>query len=60
MIGFSAALTAYHDTNLDPTMRPEKYESAVKPPQNAWSKNGVHNAWGQQPKQPKGGRVHLL
>jgi hypothetical protein len=55
-------LTAYHDTNLDPTMRPEKYESTIKPPQNAWGKNtnGVPNAWGQQSKQSKGGRVQFV
>ncbi|GAA5815025.1 hypothetical protein MFLAVUS_008531 [Mucor flavus] len=45
---FSDALTAYHDTNLDPSMRPETYESSK--PVNAWAKNtnGVPSAWGQQ------------
>lgn len=51
-IGFSDALTAYHDTNLDPSMRPEKYES-VKPAQGApaWGKNsnGIPSAWSQPP-----------
>lgn len=47
-IGFSDALTAYHDTNLDPKMRAEKYESKVV--KSAWGKtsNGVPSAWGQQ------------
>lgn len=41
-------MTAYHDTNLDPSMRPETYESSK--PVNAWAKNtnGVPSAWGQQ------------
>lgn len=41
-------MTAYHDTNLDPSMRPEKYEPSK--PTNAWGKNnnGVPSAWGQQ------------
>ncbi|KAG2230495.1 hypothetical protein BDF21DRAFT_459310 [Thamnidium elegans] len=45
---FSDVLTAYHDTNLDPSMRPETYES--NKPVNAWTKtnNGVPSAWGQQ------------
>lgn len=45
---FSDALTAYHDTNLDPKMRAEKYESKVV--KSAWGKtsNGVPSAWGQQ------------
>ncbi|KAL7330680.1 hypothetical protein PS15p_205589 [Mucor circinelloides] len=48
---FSDALTAYQNTNLDPKMRPEKYESVVKPATtSAWGKNsnGVPSAWGQQ------------
>lgn len=54
-IGFSDALTAYQNTNLDPKMRPEKYESA-KPTTtttSAWGKNsnGVPSAWGQQQQQ---------
>ncbi|KAI8087928.1 uncharacterized protein B0P05DRAFT_584633 [Gilbertella persicaria] len=36
---FSDALTAYHDTNLDASMRPEKYESNQKP--------HTPSAWGQ-------------
>lgn len=55
-IGFSDALTAYHDTNLDPKIRPEKYESKVVT--SAWGKNnnGVPSAWGQQqPQQPNNG-----
>lgn len=50
-LGFSDALTAYQNTNLDPKMRPEKYESVVKPATtSAWGKNsnGVPSAWGQQ------------
>ncbi|KAF1802400.1 hypothetical protein FB192DRAFT_1377873 [Mucor lusitanicus] len=52
---FSDALTAYQNTNLDPKMRPEKYESA-KPTTtttSAWGKNsnGVPSAWGQQQQQ---------
>ncbi|CAO3606727.1 unnamed protein product [Mucor hiemalis] len=45
---FSDALTAYHDTNLDPKIRAEKYESKVV--KLAWGKstNGVPSAWGQQ------------
>ncbi|KAI9255857.1 hypothetical protein EDC94DRAFT_523699, partial [Helicostylum pulchrum] len=54
---FSDALTAYHDTNLDPSMRPETYESSK--PVNAWAKNtnGVPSAWGQQQKE-KGTNTH--
>lgn len=46
-------MTAYHDTNLDPSMRPEKYESISKAPTTAWGKNsnGVPSAWGQQSKE---------
>jgi hypothetical protein len=54
-------LTAYHDTNLDPSMRPEKYESnnnnnnnkPVNTTTSAWGKNsnGIPSAWGQQPQQ---------
>ncbi|CEP11670.1 hypothetical protein [Parasitella parasitica] len=48
---YSDALTAYHDTNLDPKMRPEKYESVKPTTTSAWGKNmnGVPPAWGQQP-----------
>lgn len=42
-IGFSDVLTAYHDTNLDASLRPEKYESQEK----AWTKP----VWGQQQQQ---------
>ncbi|KAL9551126.1 hypothetical protein MBANPS3_004414 [Mucor bainieri] len=47
---FSDALTAYQNTNLDPKMRPEKYESAKPTTTSAWGKNsnGVPSAWGQQ------------
>ncbi|KAI8637268.1 hypothetical protein BD408DRAFT_354084, partial [Parasitella parasitica] len=47
---YSDALTAYHDTNLDPKMRPEKYESAKPTMVSAWGKNinGAPSAWGQQ------------
>jgi hypothetical protein len=61
-IGYSDALTAYHDTNSDPSTRPEKYESkptAAPAPAvatttagttGAWGKssNGIISAWGQQ------------
>ncbi|KAI8989443.1 hypothetical protein BDB01DRAFT_833557 [Pilobolus umbonatus] len=40
---YSDALTAYHDTNLDSSMRPEKYEVQ----EMAWGKN----AWGQTHKE---------
>ncbi|KAI9481428.1 MAG: hypothetical protein EXX96DRAFT_566695 [Benjaminiella poitrasii] len=44
---FSDALTAYHDTNLDPSVRPEKYESKSTQ-NNAWgNKNGAPFVWGQ-------------
>ncbi|KAI8368524.1 hypothetical protein BD560DRAFT_398966 [Blakeslea trispora] len=44
---FSDALTAYHDTNLDPSVRPEKYESSQKPAQtSAWGSKPAF-AWGQ-------------
>ncbi|CEG65445.1 hypothetical protein RMATCC62417_02233 [Rhizopus microsporus] len=44
---FSDVLTAYHDTNLDASLRPEKYESQEK----AWAKP----VWGQQQQQQKPG-----
>ncbi|OBZ82851.1 hypothetical protein A0J61_09098 [Choanephora cucurbitarum] len=41
------ALTAYHDTNLDASVRPEKYESSQKPAQtSAWGSKPAF-AWGQ-------------
>ncbi|KAI7898033.1 uncharacterized protein BX663DRAFT_526399 [Cokeromyces recurvatus] len=43
---FSDALTAYHDTNLDPSVRPEKYESNKS---TAWNKDAPF-VWGQQSK----------
>ncbi|KAG1447501.1 hypothetical protein G6F56_009240 [Rhizopus delemar] len=39
---FSSALTAYHDTNLDASLRPERYE---QPQEKAWTKP----VWGQKP-----------
>ncbi|CAO3654765.1 unnamed protein product [Mucor fragilis] len=47
---FSDALTAYQNTNLDPKMRPEKYESVKPTTTSAWGKsmNGAPSAWGQQ------------
>ncbi|EIE76692.1 hypothetical protein G6F35_012693 [Rhizopus arrhizus] len=39
---FSGALTSYHDTNLDASLRPEKYESQQE---KAWTKP----VWGQKP-----------
>ncbi|KAK4515133.1 uncharacterized protein ATC70_002743 [Mucor velutinosus] len=52
---FSDALTAYQNTNLDPKMRPEKYESVKPTTTSAWGKNsnGVPSAWGQQQPQPQ-------
>ncbi|GAN10754.1 hypothetical protein MAM1_0397c10301 [Mucor ambiguus] len=54
-IGFSDVLTAYQNTNLDPKMRPEKYESAKPTTTSAWGKSstGVPSAWGQQQSQAK-------
>ncbi|KAG0741462.1 hypothetical protein G6F57_006464 [Rhizopus arrhizus] len=40
---FSGALTSYHDTNLDASLRPEKYESQQE---KAWTKP----VWGQKPR----------
>ncbi|KAG0168955.1 hypothetical protein DFQ30_004123 [Apophysomyces sp. BC1015] len=42
---FSDTLTSYHDTNIDSSLRPEKYESQEK----AWgNKGGLPSVWGQK------------
>lgn len=45
MLGFSNTLSAYHDTELDASARPEKYESQEK----AWgNKGGSGPFWNQK------------